>query len=65
MNTTSVPISGRLDNDDVPLGFVPVQFMAKIIIIMMSGERNHVCMELLLSNLSPILKDAVGTNAEV
>lgn len=43
-------ISGRLDNDEVPLGFVPVQFMAIItmmmLMMMISGERNHVCMEL-------------------
>lgn len=32
---------------------------------MMSGERNHVFMDLLLSSLSPILKDTVGTKAEV
>lgn len=54
--------------NDVPLGFVPVPFTAIIIIIIImtiSEERNHVCMALLLSSLSPILKDILGTKAEV
>lgn len=35
--------------------------MTIIMMMMIPGGRNHVCMELLLSSLSPILKDAVGT----